>query len=167
MGNLSYIIPTENKEEFNRNSITKLLQEKFPDFVIQSNDEWDQIEVTTMDGDGVVSMYFNPECYLLEDGEFKNSISELRNRVDHWQNGEQLADRLEELRKTNPDLSKTMQMTHCNNFRLREDKRQMEIYLHSYFKSFIFDEGIHPEYLPPDYVWRPVRKQKRFLGFKL
>lgn len=172
MGNLSYIIPTENQEEFNREKITEILENQFPDLIIHSDDEWDQIVVSVKPNkrfkdELVVQMYFNADCYLLKGENFENSISELRDKTETWPGGEKLAEQLSELKELNPDLNKSISMTHCPYYDLREVKRQVEIYLHSYFKSFIFDEGIHPEFIPPDYVWRPVRKQKRFLGFKI
>ena len=48
---------------------------------------------------------------------------------------------------------------------------KIEKWFRSYFGCFIFDEGIHPEFIPSDYIPAPkrgfIKRFKQFIGRKL
>lgn len=150
MGNITFIVPTQNLEYFNIDKIKELLKEEFKNLDIKQEKEWDHIRV--MKGDLLVTvMYFNQECYILN---FEDDISCIKEELKHLaeEKRKHLITKLEELRDLNPDLNNCIQMTYGKgSFETFEFKNDVEFFLQKYFQSYIFDEGIHPEFIDPTY----------------
>mgnify|MGYP000917989318 CR=1 FL=1 len=75
MGNLSFIVPTKNIEDFNREKIYQLLLGKFPDLTIENSEEWDSIQIRDKNDNLVEDLYFNQDCYILD---YDRDIDELK-----------------------------------------------------------------------------------------
>lgn len=144
MGNVSYLSPTKNKENFKIEFIYGFLFAKFTDLDYVIYNEFEQLQVM-YHGRIVTDLYFNQDCYLLKSCD-EDDIKNLENI-----NENKLINELLEFKKNNSN-TKFVEMTHSMG--IQGDKRkEIEKYLHDYFGLYIFDEGIHPEYIPPDYVW--------------
>lgn len=141
MGNLSFLHPTTNKEEFNLESIAKILIDN--GFEIEALPEWNEIRVLlphAQDEDNYVcSIYFDQENYLLdtldediadpENKEYKRNLVNFKKEAD----------------------TKCIQISYGYN----DDNRQKVVrFLHKYFKTYWLDEGIHPELIEPNYKFK-------------
>lgn len=147
MGNLSFLIPTKNQQEFTLDGVAKLLTAEFPNLTFTKDEKFDGLTVYMTKDEGYVNeFYFNSECYVLN---YEQDILELEEMgmVD-------LVNDLKTLQQMAPDLNNCVQMTHEYKFKYREAKRNVEIFLHKYFGLYIFDEGIHPDYIPPSYIYK-------------
>ena len=83
---------------------------------------------------------------------------------------QELALKLEKLRDLRPDLSNCIQSSYLGNNITFKEKRMVEMFLKDYFRAYIFDEGIHPEFIPPDYIPTKkgvITKFRKFIGDKL
>lgn len=154
MGNLSFIIPTQNLQDYNKIRIQELLTEHILNGQFPISPEWNEIGIYKKGDDPVklgpiANLYFGQDCYVLN---FERDITELRK-----QDNQKLATGLEELQKLNIDYDNIIQMTHALEPN-QKIKRDAEIFLHKHFKAYILDEGIHPEYIGPDYVYKKLKK---------
>lgn len=140
MGNLTFIVPTKNIEDFTIDKVYSLLKDKFPEFNIVKEIEFNQISILSNDHT-ISHLYFNQDCYIVD---FDQNVKELSEM-----NMDQLALKLLKLKKLNPDLTNSIQTTHSNFFK---EKNTIDTFLRLQFSGYVFDEGIHPEFIPPDYV---------------
>jgi len=140
MGNLTFIVPTKNIEDFTIDKVYSLLKTNFPEFTITKEKEFNQISVQ-FKNNTVSNLYFNQDCYIVDFDQDIKDLSEM--------NMDQLALKLLELQKLNPDLTNSIQTTHSNFF---DEKNAIDTFLRLQFDGYVFDEGIHPEFIPPDYV---------------
>jgi hypothetical protein len=147
MGNMTMIVPTENLQEFNVDKVCDLLNLEFPQFTIVEFD--DEIRVENK-GMVVTELYFHQDSSHMIN--FDEDISELQGMGMN-----DLADKLYELEKMNPDLSNTLFTTYGGS---HLEKNSVDQFLREYFKAYIFDEGIHPEFMPPDYQSKMTLKYK-------
>ena len=156
MGNISFIYASKNKDQFNKDSIIELLNTKFDNIQIETDFTWNGIKLYTRDG-VINELYFDCGCYLLDGNELDKSIKELD------VNGQnELSKDLSDLKETNIDMNSFIQKTHCNKFDLRDIERDIEKFIHSYFGAYIFDGGIHPEFISPKYVWKREKEIFKF-----
>lgn len=148
MGNIGFLVPTKKLEDWNRHRIGKLLKDRFPNFEISIDPTWEQIDVIKKGGflartSEITTLYFNQDCYILNYSEDIKWLEE--------NNMQDLAQKLIELQELNPDLNNVIQMTHGG---FHKERNSVEKFLMEYFGAFSFDEGIHPEYMPPDYKFK-------------
>lgn len=138
MGNITYIIPTENLQDFNFEKVCSLIREEFPHFSVD---------------DGVVNMgknkdcyitdfWIDDDCYLLED-----PAEDLKNLRE--MDMEDLVIDYNYLLSLNLDLNKAIATKYGGWF---IEKNSIDMFLKDHFKGYVFDEGIHPEFIPPNYV---------------
>lgn len=145
MGNLSFIVPTKNLDKFNREDIFKLLVKEFPKITFEHLEEFNQINVRK-NGELATNLYFEQECYILDYEEDIKWLSE------NEEGNEGLAEKLGKLKEINPDLKKCIQATYGTGMNHTVSvKWDVEYFIKDYFVAYIFDEGIHPEYIPPDH----------------
>lgn len=169
MGNLSFIVPTKNLEDFNLQKVFELLLEKFKDLNIISSPEHESIQVWTSIKNEILitDLYFNQDCYILEyekDIELLKELIEETTYTELKQRFQDNIDGLIKLKELNPDLNNVIQMTY--GFGIDMDLRNdIEFFIKDHFYAYLFDEGIHPEYMGPDYVRKPkkISKWKNFL----
>ena len=152
MGNLSTMVPTIKAHEFNRRTIATLIADNFPKAVVHTQVDHDMIDVY-MKGDDpekkgpIFHLYFNQDKpYFYEEGvtdEDRKYLSE------------------KELKSYQYFFDKgytkfpTFEYTHAIGLKKhRQLKHDIERFLHGYFKAYVFDEGIHPEHIAPNYVWK-------------
>lgn len=148
MGNVSYIIPTINVEDYTHVKIGELLTNKFPYFDIECDNEFSSIRVSIKDKSHICNLYFEQECYILD---FEQDIKDLNESGDTYS-----AIQLEMLKENiKIDLNNTLEMTYGNA--PYSYRTEIESFLHSHFRAFIFDEGIHPEFIPPDYRYKNIK----------
>lgn len=73
------------------------------------------------------------------------------------------------LKNKKPDLNNSISTTYGYGIDF-DSKHDIDFAIRDYFKGYIFDEGIHPEFIGPSYVRREKKKGKfrnlmDFLGF--
>lgn len=150
MGNVGFLIPTQKHEDWNLTRVSQLLQERFPNFTILTTPEHGQLEILKKPGlfvrQGTVAiLYFEQPCYVLN---YTDDITWLEE-----EGKPELAQKLRSLQALDPNLeSGAIQMTHGDHFKQR---CSVEKFLMEYFGAYAFDEGIHPEYMPPDFQFKP------------
>lgn len=147
MGNITMIVPTKNLKHFNVDKVNDLLNSEFPQFSIIKNDNSIRIENK---GSLVTNMYFNQDSSDFI--KFDEDISELKGMGMN-----ELAEKLYKLEKLDPDLSNTIHTTYGFS---HIEKNSVDQFLKEYFTAYIFDEGIHPEFMPPDYQSKNTLKYK-------
>lgn len=140
MGNLSFLIPTKNLQDFTQNNIFDILTKEFPEFKITSDNKWKQITVRTKKDVLVTDIFFNAECYILD---YDKDIETLKNDKNY--RNTELILKLNVLRSFNPDLQNCISLTYGSGI-FMEDKFRVEKVLMKYFNGYLFDEGIHPEF---------------------
>lgn len=165
MGNLTFIVPIENKEKFNRKDVNKLFVEQFPKLTFVNSDEWNSIQVRK--GDRLVmDIYFGEENDILDiDRDIKyleeNRDKNDENMVHYWQ---VQIDDLKRLKKVGvPD--ECIQTTYGTGKFINE-KQDIDFFLKDYYKGYIFDEGIHPEFMGPSYTRKQSPMSKKISRFK-
>ena len=155
MGNLSFIVPTKNIEDFNMEKIYQLLLEKFTELDITKDEKFEQIQIYDKEI-FIMDLYFNQDCYILK---YNEDIKYLKEEM----NMPELADWLVKLKKLKPDLNNVIQSTYGQDYNIKND---VDFFIKDYFTSYLFDEGIHPEFMAPDYIRKtPVKKIKSFWNF--
>ena len=102
MGNLTFIVPTKNIEDFTIDKVYSLLKDKFPEFNIVKEIEFNQISILSNDHT-ISHLYFNQDCYIVD---FDQNVKELSEM-----NMDQLALKLLKLKKLNPDLTNSTNNT--------------------------------------------------------
>lgn len=127
MGNLGFLIPTVNKEDFNIAKIHDLLQKQFLEFSYEIFP--DELAIVSKEGNRISSIYFDNNTGIIE---------------------EDCPDELKHL-KGEPSFSFTyptyMGWDEINHWKVFT-------FLHSHFKAYWLDEGIHPEFMGPNYVFK-------------
>ena len=160
MGNISFIVPTKKLEDFNIDKVFELLSEEFNDLTIERSDEFKELQVRTSRDNLVTDIYFNQDCYILN---YEDDIKELEEMIKEVKETKypELERRyldcingLKKLQEINPDLDNVIQLTYGSG-REVELKQDIEYFLQDYFYAYNFDEGIHPEYIGPDYERKP------------
>lgn len=170
MGNLSFIVPTKNTEDFNIDKIFKLLTEQFKDLYFELNYDFKSIQVRKMKNDNsdlVMDLYFNQDCYILDYDEdikiLKKSSEEAKEMgYDNTDFYNEQIEGLRKLKELNPDLDNVIQTTYGTGIET-DLKQDIDFFLKDYFYAYIFDEGIHPEYMGPDY--RKINKKNKLKNF--
>jgi hypothetical protein len=151
MGNITVIVPTSKIEDFNVGRVSEILKKEFPQFEYHIDDKYIQI----LYKDGVVTdLYFDEDSsYLIDfDRDIKQLIDD--DRIE-------LAEKLKDLDDMSPDLSKTLHTTYGRGVSHDYiEKNSIDQFLKDYFVAYIFDEGIHPEFIPPDYKSNKTLKYK-------
>ena len=148
MGNLSFVVPTQKLDDYNIDKIFDLLKNNFKEVKIEKLEDWNEIVIHSENGkDLLFNLYFNQECYLLN---FDEDIKELI-----ILNHKNLADKLEDLKKLNPDLNNTISISYGSlvgySHKYKHIRSSILYFLKDYFYAYIFDEGIHPEYIEPEH----------------
>lgn len=142
MGNLSFLVPTKNLEDFNRENIAKMIKTQFPKFSVEESTEWNQIEVRNKKGTLITQIYCNQECYLLD---YDKDMEELRNPENRIYNCNEMIFKLQILRSYDPDLNNCISLTYGTGMYV-DEKFEIERFLMLHFNGYLFDEGIHPEF---------------------
>jgi hypothetical protein len=155
MGNISFIVPTIRKENFNIDKVSELLKENFPNLTFDVDLKFNQIRVRNDNG-LVTDIFFNQECHVLN---FDRDIKEL---IDAGKT--ELAEKLKKLKSMNPDLNNCIQTTYGSGKAI-QTKFDIDYFLKDYFQAYVFDEGIHPEFITPDYKQPKTSKIKKFFNF--
>jgi hypothetical protein len=169
MGNLSFIVPTKNVEDFNIDKVFELLTEQFKDLYFELDYDNKSIQVRKMkdiNSNLITDLYFNQDCYILdydEDIETLKTASE-EAKENGYDRTEFYLDQIEGLRKLkelNPDLDNVIQTTYGYGWEM-DLKHDIDFFLKDYFYAYLFDEGIHPEYMGPEYKrkTKPETKSK-------
>ena len=142
MGNLSFMVPTNNLKIFTFNKITEMLKQEFPEFTFEKDENHYQLDIRTKNDVLVTTIYFNSDCYILD---FDETIEQLKNPESHINNPKELIFKLEILRRFNPDLQNCLALTYGTGMFV-DDKFRVERFLMKQFNGYLFDEGIHPEF---------------------
>ena len=170
MGNLSFIIPTKNIEDFNIDKVFELLTKQFKDLYFELNYDFESIQVRKLiknNSELVMDLYFNQDCYILD---YDRDIESLKESSEEskeigYDKPDYYLDQIEGLKKLkelNPDLDNVLQTTYGTG-REMDLKHDIDFFLKDYFYAYLLDEGIHPEYMGPDYKRKPKSIKKSFL----
>lgn len=150
MGNIGFLIPTQKHEDWNLTRVSQLLQKRFPNLDIQTFPENNFLSILKKPGifvsqGTVTNLYFDQPCYVLN---YADDIAWLEK-----EGSPELAQKLRRLQELDPNLETgAIQMTHGSHYKHR---CSVEKFLMEYFGAYYFDEGIHPEYMPPDFQFKP------------
>lgn len=142
MGNLSFMVPTNNLKVFTFNKITEMLEQEFPEFTFEKNEEHYQLDIRTKNDVLVTTIYFNSDCYILD---YDETIEMLKNPETHANSPKELILKLKILRQFDPDLHNCLALTYGTGMFV-DDKFRVERFLMKQFNGYLFDEGIHPEF---------------------
>jgi hypothetical protein len=139
MSNCVFLFPTVNKENFNENFIKDLIIGKFPKYKIDIGEN--EISVYNKKDTFPFSLWIKDaeECYLLSFEDYDDADTD---------------ENIIALKNANLDSGVCLSYSHPFSMEGQSAKRDIEILLHGYFKAYILDEGIHPEHISPDYVWK-------------
>lgn len=166
MGNLTYILPVENKEKFNREDIFKILKDNFTELIFKESNKWESIRVEKVDN-LVMDIYFDQEICFDIDKDIRN-LEKIRdeqdNKIEYWQS------QINELKKLKGmgGYGVCIETTYGTG-RYSNEKDDIDFFLKDYFKGYIFDDGIHPEFMGPLYKRKPKNKSnlKKFSNWVL
>lgn len=162
MGNLTFLIPTENFEKNNAKDVEILLRKKFPKYVYLC--DTNSIQIRRQKDDSLVTdIYFDDECHLIDK---KEDLKELTNicreykkcpgyKEEIYQNKLKQISDYKEFSKLKLDYKKSISMTYGTrkfNDTWGRERGDIEFFVRDIFKAYIFDEGIHPEFMNPTYV---------------
>jgi hypothetical protein len=133
--------------------------------------EFLQIGVRDKKDNLVCDLYFNQDCYILDyDRDIKDleDLEEESKETKFYKPNfyDDQIEGLKKLKEINPDLDNIIQSTYGTG-RNYEAKNDIDFFLKDYFYAYILDEGIHPEYMGPDYVRKKksnFKHIKKFLG---
>lgn len=163
MGNLTYIIPTENKEKNNFGDILKLLKEKFCQYDYH-DDGISSITINRKDGTPVTTIFINDTCWMINYDEDIENLKEIAKECQDKKLQDrflELVEDMKKLKKLNPNLNESICMTYGTRDRKDvwwRERGDIEFFLRDIFKGYIFDEGIHPEFMGPNYIRTPEPK---------
>lgn len=158
MGNLTFIVPTENQEKLNREDVLEMLRNKFVDLNFEESEEWDSIQVrkklSEKDAkrfrDFVMDIYFGQECYILDIDRDIKDLEEIKGESKSDTYWDEQIKELKELKEMG-GYDKCIQTTYGAGY-YTDIKQDVDFFLRDMFKGYIFDEGIHPEFMGPNYV---------------
>lgn len=142
MGNLSFLVPTSNLENFTQEKISEMLEHEFPEFTLEKDEKFKQIDIRSKKDVLVTTIYFETDCYLLD---YDEAIEMLKNPDSHANSPKELILKLEILKRFNPDLNNCLSLTYGTGMFV-DDKFRVERFLMKQFNGYLFDEGIHPEF---------------------
>lgn len=171
MGNLSFIVPTKKLEDFNIDKIYQLLTSQFKDLYFELDYDYKSIQVRKLkkvNSNLVMDLYFNQDCYILD---YEQDIQTLKDASDEskemgYDRTDYYLDQiqgLEKLKEINPNLDNVIQTTYGDGSEV-ELKQDIDFFLKDYFSAYLLDEGIHPEYMGPDYQ-RKEKENKKIKSF--
>lgn len=126
MGNIFWFIPIANEKDYNLISIGYLIQEKLPDYDFYVHGE--QLSITNEIG--IVAEFWFSICVLLQEDE-NDLVLKIFDSSKEYLTSSYQYDR--ENRKLNNSVNR---------------------FIHKHFKSYWLDEGIHPEFIEPDYKFK-------------
>lgn len=152
MANITTLIPTKNKENWNIDEIELILRNYFPNITFEKNQKLLQISIFK-NSEIITKIYFNQEYFI----DYKSNKNELRERGKY-----DLANKLEELEKMHPELDRCIELTYGIGKYIKE-KSEIEKVIINYFDAYLFDEGIDPEFIPPDYTKNNTAKNNNLI----
>ncbi len=133
MGNISFIIPSDKKDEFTIANITEMLRKRFSKLKFELLDIGQLI--VWKNNDIVCELWLQKECYLLKENEDEEDEDNFLNI--EWIN------KLDSLNLTDEVvLGSSYGYTPNHNYR-----SEILTYIIDYFKGYWLDEGIHPEFI--------------------
>ena len=146
MANIMWIIPTQNKEDFfNTKKLVKLLNNNIPQLQFTYRDDanrddaiYFEIIVHDKKNNALFGINVDRDCYLINK---EADIKELDERGE-----EDMADQLVYFWDSGPDINRCIEMRHTH---YTKEQRMVTDFCRKYFKAYIFDEGIHPEFVKP------------------
>lgn len=151
--NNTFLIPTRNKDKFyDPELILNLLKSELPDFQItpvRFEDKMISIAIrkpAKFKGDEfhiIATLSLNEDASYLVNSKNVKDLDEM--------NMEDLADKLVKFFDTLPDLEKAILVLYGDHS-TTEERRQITAWFREYFGCFLFNEGIHPEFIPDDYI---------------
>lgn len=145
MGNLSFIVPTQKLEDFNIDKVCDILGSNLPKISFKMSKEFKQV-ICEKDGHLVTELYFEQDCYVLQE----DNLEEDKEYLKEIGKEELIDDLVNLINVIKPDLNNVIQMTFGSPY-VYEERFEITDTLRQYFKSYTFDEGIHPEFMSPDY----------------
>ena len=179
MGNLTFIVPTENKQHFNKKDVVEMLKGEFTNLIFEVDNKWNCVKVrkklSKKDAkkfrDFVMDIYFAMDCYILDINRDIKQLEDIRDEegkvhvgsnFHYWDEQVKELKKLKNLGYNNDDLC--IQTTYGAGY-YTDIKNDIDFFLRDTFKGYIFDEGIHPEFMGPSYERKPKRV-KKFKFFK-
>jgi len=162
MGNLSFIVPTKNKENFNIEFISNLINYQL-NFNVDNYSEFEQLSITTDFLDTftilkgrlikdvkICDIFFNQECYILN---FEKDLKYLQEMIKENKKYEEFFVDLKKLEELKPNLKNCLHITYGQGMLFKERNRILNL-LKNHFYAYIFDEGIHPEFMSPNFQFK-------------
>jgi hypothetical protein len=153
MGNLSYIVPIERQElATNVQALADFLKKKHPEFHYAVSKEWSQINVFFAEPECsnkdimICSIYVDDDGHCVYDDSIAEDLIYLKEMLPKM-----VADYNKFLEAGGTRLSR-LAITYGNDPKMRREIICKTIFRET--KAFWFDEGIHPEFIPPGYKFK-------------
>jgi len=140
MGNVSFIIPKENLQDFTSQGIIKLIEDNLRAKLNLSIElhPTGQIIITDKKGETVCEMWEEKEgCYLLSDSNEDDSSSNTKKWIEKLKEAD--------LKDTDPCIGISY-----GSYPFNKERTKILTFLIKYFKGYWLDEGIHPEFTSYD-----------------
>jgi len=141
MGNISFIIPKENLQDFTVTGIVKLIIDNLRAKLNLSIElhPTGQIIITDKKGETVCEMWNSKDgCYLLDESDEDDSSSNTKKWIEKLKEAD--------LKDTDPCIGISYGWTSDSN----KVRSKILTFLIKYFKGYWLDEGIHPEFISYD-----------------
>ena len=152
MANIGCIVPTRNLNDFNIEFISKLIQKFDPDLIIEQPSP-NCIEVHRRESPRhrymIVQYWVGVPMGWMSN--FEEAIRQLESDGKHDD-----AISLTWLKNSQPDTNNVIEYNYGQD-PFGDDKSNLDFLIRDHFYGYIFDEGIHPEFIAPEYV----RKKKK------
>jgi hypothetical protein len=157
MSNTAWFIPTKNTEHYHIRGIKELLEKEFPLFKVRTSSKSLQIE----NENGTINAFWFSRC------DFLNTLDEDEKWVTEDYRKSEFKNKLlagiKQLRFMNFDKTKVyLSCGYYATFENEKNKALVERFIHQYFGCFWLDEGIHPEFIGPEYQFKPLDKNKDY-----
>ena len=167
MANCGYIVPTRNLDNFNRDYLRKLVSEYDPNLSMVERVGDSALAIYQKEGKNselVVTYWFGSSLGWMAN--FDDAIRELENNyqkgtenyqtknTEYWKN---LSISLSWLKNFKPDVDNVLEYTR-GDYPFNPIKGDLDFVIRDYYRGYIFDEGIHPEFMGPEYARKPKKE---------
>lgn len=167
MANSMWVIATKHKEDFtNPIRLSEILNKQFPDYEFEAKNDFPEYYIEARPRKSNETIFMDYRDFTQEPMFNRTEDIETLDK----QGKELLADKLIYfLDELEPDLKRSLEIRHHNHPKSEKKIREIcDFFRQDYFQAYIFDEGIHPEFVLP-FKLDPKKPKpsfvKRFLDF--
>ena len=154
MGNLSFLV--KQKNNFNIKEIKELVEKEFPEYKGEISTQFPETDMQFFYGepdDYLICDVYIQECYLLDSlGKYTKEYEE--------EGSEDCIKYEKELMDANLERENSLAITYGYTDSVSSDYRNGIVkFLQKHYNTYWLDEGIHPEYIAPDYFDKKLIKK--------